>query len=66
VLDLVGLPALFLTCGQNVPDDILAVNPRQLADLCLRPETLSQLQMTHFDEWIKAARGAPVAGEAVA
>ena len=48
------LPVTYLTCGQNVPDDIVSVNPRKIAELILEPEMLKELQETRFEAWIKA------------
>ncbi|NQT33676.1 flagellar biosynthesis protein FlhF [bacterium] len=48
------LPVTYLTCGQNVPDDIFSVNPRRIAEIILKPETLKELQETRFEAWIKA------------
>ncbi len=60
-----SLPATYLTCGQNVPDDILTANPRKLAELILNPDGLSELQRTHFEEWIAAESRAEPSEEAV-
>ena len=54
VVDKTSLPLTYLTCGQNVPDDILTANPRELAGLILKPDGLAELQRTHFEAWISA------------
>lgn len=46
------LPLTYITCGQNVPDDILTVNPDMLVQLILNPELLDNLKKTHFESWI--------------
>jgi len=53
----VKLPLTYLTCGQNVPDDIITAEPARLAELILKPDSLNKLQRTHFEDWISAESG---------
>jgi flagellar biosynthesis protein FlhF len=53
VLQRADLPAVYLTCGQSVPDDILSVNVNRVADLILKPDSLTDVQQTHFESWIR-------------
>jgi flagellar biosynthesis protein FlhF len=52
-----GLPLAYLTCGQNVPDDIVAARPQQLAEVIVNPQKLAKLQSTHFEAWLQAENG---------
>ncbi len=54
VLSAFSIPLTYLTCGQNVPDDILTVEPDKLIKLLLDPELLENLKKTHFESWIAA------------
>ncbi len=54
VLAKAGLPLTYITCGQNVPDDIIAANAGRIAELIIKPDRLVRLQRTHFEEWLSA------------
>lgn len=57
VLNNTSLPMTYLTCGQNVPDDIVTADPSRLVDLVLDPESLADMQKTHFESWIESETG---------
>lgn len=57
------IPIAYVTCGQNVPDDLVAAEPNHLAQAILDPPTLAKLQKNRFSEWL-AADEARVAGGA--
>ena len=52
VLTSSGLPLTYITCGQNVPDDILPANPSRIADIIINPQKLLKLQNAHFEPWL--------------
>lgn len=52
VLNSTSLPMVYLTCGQNVPDDIVLAKPKRIIDLILNSEDLGNLHRSHFEHWI--------------
>ncbi len=57
VLSKAGLPLTYLTCGQRVPDDIIAADPDRLVELIINPGRIGELQRTHFEEWLTNDNG---------
>ncbi len=57
IQDQIKYPIKYLTCGQNVPDDIIMPTESRLADLLLAPDKLKEYQNTHFKEWIESENG---------
>jgi flagellar biosynthesis protein FlhF len=58
ILTYQALPLTVLTCGQNVPDDIVHPNPEQMAHLILHPNELVDLQKQRFSNWVKGENSA--------
>ncbi len=48
------IPLTYLTCGQNVPDDLVAADPYRLAKLLLSPNLFGRQQQERFESWIAA------------
>ncbi len=46
------IPLTYLTCGQNVPDDLVAADPFRLAKLFLSPSVFGQQLLERFESWI--------------
>jgi len=51
ILTQTSLPATFITCGQNVPDDIFMTEPRRLAEIILNPMKMTELLKSRFASW---------------
>lgn len=54
VAERTNIPLTYLTCGQNVPDDLVAANPQRLAELLISPSMFGRQQQERFEEWITA------------
>lgn len=52
VLNHTDLPLTYITCGQNVPDDIMTARKKPLSELILNPDILTDLQAARFETWI--------------
>ncbi len=48
------IPLTYLTCGQNVPDDLVAADPFRLAKLFLSPSVYGRQLQERFESWISA------------
>jgi len=49
-----SIPLAYLTCGQNVPDDVVEADGTRLAELLVYPDMLSRLQKERFTSWIES------------
>ncbi len=58
ILTYQSLPLTVLTCGQNVPDDIIHPNAGKIAYYILHPDELVDLQKQHFATWVKGENSA--------
>lgn len=48
------VPLAYLTCGQNVPDDIISADAGRIAELLLSPGGIGRAQKERFESWIAA------------